>query len=273
MDAVPDSFMEFISLGSGSGGNAFAVRTPRCTLLVDAGFSCREMFARLQNAGIEPESIRAVLLTHDHVDHSRGCRVLCDKLKIPLYTAGRTAEFLDDHGALPARVFEFEPGAQFMLEDISVRSFPVSHDASAPVGFVLHYGENSLGIATDLGIADDMVRGALSGCRMLVFECNYDDAMLAASSRPPALKQRIRSRRGHLGNTDAMAILPELIGDATRMLTLVHVSRECNDYSLVSRMAREMLERMGRSDIYLDVALQDTVRKPFSCRKVNHGAA
>lgn len=268
--------MEFTALGSGSGGNAFAVRAPEddSTLLVDAGFSCRELCARMAAAGIAPESVRALLLTHDHSDHVAGCRVFCDRLRIPLFAGCRTVNFLDGHGGLPARAYEFEPGAAFSLEGFDVRTFPVSHDADDPVGFVFRRGGAALGIATDLGIVDDPVREALAGCDMLVLEANYDDAMLDASRRPLQLKRRIRGRRGHLGNGDAMRALPELIGSATRMLTLVHVSRECNDYTLVRELAQETLAGMDRSDIYLDVAVQDEIRPTFRhFRRQDHGAA
>ena len=128
-------------------------------------------------------------------------------------------------------------------------------------------GAVSLGIATDLGIADAAVRNALAGCNMLVFESNYDSAMLDASSRPLHTKRRIRSFKGHMGNDDAMQELPDLIGEETQMITLVHVSRECNDYSLVDSMARNMLSAIHREDIYLDVARQDDICRPFCfCR-------
>lgn len=268
--------MEFTALGSGSCGNAFAVRSPEdgATLLVDAGFSCRELCARMTSAGIAPESVRALLLTHDHSDHIAGCRVFCDRLRIPLFAGCRVVDFLDRHACLPARAYEFEPGSEFSLEGFDVRTFPVSHDADDPVGFVFRRDGASLGIATDLGIVDDPVKQALTGCDMLVLESNYDTAMLEASSRPLQLKRRIRGRRGHLGNDDAMRALSGLIGDATCMLTLVHVSRECNDYALVRELARTALADMDRSDIYLDVAMQDEVRPTFRhIRSHGHGPA
>ena len=264
---MADQSVTFTALGSGSKGNAFAVQAGGHTLLVDAGFSCRELTCRLTRAGIAPDSVRAVLLTHDHCDHACGCRVFCDKMQIPLYSGSMTVDYLDQQGNLPARVFEFQAGNQFELAGFEVSSFPVSHDACEPVGFVLRKGAVSLGIATDLGIADAAVRNALTGCNMLVFESNYDSAMLDASSRPLHTKRRIRSFKGHMGNDDAMQELPDLIGEETQMITLVHVSRECNDYSLVDSMARNMLSAIHREDIYLDVARQDDICRPFCfCR-------
>ncbi len=257
----------FTALGSGSKGNAFAVQAGNNTLLVDAGFSCRELCARLTRAGIAPDSVRGVLLTHDHSDHACGCRVFCDKMQIPLYSGSLTLDYLDSQENLPARAVEFRAGMQFELAGFGVTSFPVSHDACEPMGFVLHSGQTTLGIATDLGIADETVRNALSGCNMLVFESNYDSAMLDASSRPPHIKKRIKSYRGHLGNNDSMRELTGLIGEETQMVTLVHVSRECNDYTLVDRLAREMLSTIRREDIHLDVAQQNDICLPFHfCR-------
>lgn len=259
---TPES-VTFTTLGSGSKGNAFAVHSAGQTLLVDAGFSCRELCARLKQAGIAPESVHAVLLTHDHTDHACGCRVFCDKLQIPLFAGSQTVDFLDRHQNLPARVYEFQPGAQFELAGFDIASFQVSHDACDPMGFVIRKKDVSLGIATDLGVADETVRTALAGCNMLVFESNYDDAMLEASSRPFSLKKRIRSYKGHLGNADAMRELPAIIGEKTRMLTLVHISRECNDYTLVDRLAREMLSSLNREDIHLEIARQDCIGQPY----------
>lgn len=256
--------MTFTALGSGSKGNAFAIQSGNSVILVDAGFSCRELCCRLTRAGIAPDSVQAVLLTHDHTDHACGCRVFCDKMQIPLYSASLTVDYLDNMESLPARVFEFQAGSRFELAGFEVSTFPVSHDACDPVGFVLRRGETSLGIATDLGIADDTVRNALTGCNMLVFESNYDLAMLDASKRPPMLKKRIRSFKGHLGNTDSMQELTRLISEETRMVTLVHVSRECNDYTLVEEAAREMLSSIHREDLYLDVARQEDIRAPFT---------
>ena len=260
--------MTFTALGSGSRGNAFAIQSGSDTLLVDAGFSCREMCCRLTRAGIAPESVRAVLLTHDHSDHAGGCRVFCNKMQIPLYSGSLTVDYLDNHENLPARVFEFQAGHQFELAGFEVTSFPVSHDACEPMGFVLRRDGVSLGIATDLGITDAAVRQALAGCNMLVFESNYDSAMLDASSRPPHTKKRIKSFTGHMGNDDSMRELPGLICEETQMVTLVHVSRECNDYAMVENLAREMLSSIRRDDIHLDVARQDDICAPYSfCRR------
>ena len=258
MNMHPES-ITFTALGSGSKGNAFAVHCGGRTLLVDAGFSCRELCCRLNCAGIAPESVEAVLLTHDHSDHSCGCRVFCDRLQIPLYSGCQTVDFLDNQQSLPARVFEFQAGGQFELAGFEITSFQVSHDACDPMGFVIRKKDVSLGIATDLGITDETVRRSLAGCDMLVFESNYDDTMLANSSRPFHLKKRIKSYKGHMGNADTMRELPGLIGENTRMVTLVHVSRECNDYTLVDRLAREMLAGLRRDDIHLEVARQDRV--------------
>ena len=257
-------FLDFTVLGSGSAGNAFAVASENGTLLVDAGFSCKELCARMRASGIEPESVQAVLLTHGHSDHVRGCRVFCDRMGIQLYAGCRTAGELDRSGALPARVYEFEPGTAFVLAGFEVTTFPVSHDASDPVGFVLKHRDATLGMATDLGAADETVRHFLAGCNMLALESNYDESMLEHSGRPPATIRRIRSRIGHLGNTDAIRELRErLIGEATRMITLLHVSRECNDYGIVSRMAQEMLREIGRQDICLEVARQESALPTF----------
>jgi len=249
--------VEFCALGSGSKGNSFALKYGTKVMLVDAGFSRKEMLHRLELCGLDPAEILGVLLTHEHNDHVKGCRVLCNALEIPLYCSGRTAGYLQKKNELPEKVTCFEPGDHFCIEDFDVNPFPVQHDAIDPVGFVIGCGTLKIGIATDLGEVNHLGRVRLRGCDALVLESNYDREMLYQSDRDLFLKRRINGRNGHLGNMDCAAALPELLSDMTKLLMLVHVSSECNTYDLVQSIGSEILHKSGRDRVQLTVARQD----------------
>ena len=253
-------------LGSGSGGNSLVVVDgDGGALIVDAGFSRRETLARLSRLGIAPERLTGMLLTHEHGDHSRGCRVLCDDLGLPLYTTCGTAEYLLRRGMLPSRVLTFEPGNRFMVGGFEVRSFAVRHDAEEPVGFVLGSCGVRVGVATDLGEVNAVARRNLRDCDALVLESNYDRQMLYESeTRPLYLKRRIAGRVGHLDNLMAAAALDELVTARTRLLLLAHISRECNTYDLALHTAEETLERLGRNDVRVCALRQEEPSELFT---------
>ena len=238
-------------LGSGSGGNSLVVvDEDGGALIVDAGFSGRETLARLSQLGISPERLIGMLLTHEHADHSLGCRVLCDKLGLPLYTTCGTAEYLLRRGKLPAKVLTFEPGNRFMVGGFEVRSFAVRHDAEEPVGFVLGSCGVRVGVATDLGEVNAVARRNLRDCDALILESNYDRQLLDGSEkRPLYLKRRIAGSVGHLDNLMAAAALDELVTDRTRLLLLAHISRECNKPEIALSECRKELAHLGRTDV------------------------
>ena len=256
-------FLSISILGSGSDGNAIVVSNGSRSLMVDAGFSCRELQTRLARLTPAPAPLAAALLTHDHADHVLGCRVFCDRLGIPAAASCRTAEYLRSRHRLPARFSEFEPGSRFEVADFAVSTFPVPHDAMDPVGFVIASGGLSVGIATDLGEIDAVTKSSLQGCDALVLEANYDPDLLRNCGRPLRVKRRIAGRHGHLENGALCDALPELLSERTRLLMLVHVSRECNDPELVRTLARNKLDEMGRHDVILSVSGQDDPAGPF----------
>lgn len=244
------------ALGSGSRGNAFIIHAGKTGLMIDGGFSRKIMQERMAVVGIEPEIIKAMLLTHEHNDHARGCRVFCDHYHIPVCTTYRSAKYLGERNKIPAQVVEFMPGNRFKLEGFNINPFAVRHDAIEPVGFEIHHGNIKIGVATDLGSIDQLAKMRLRDSNMLILESNYDLDMLRNSSRPLHLKRRIMGRHGHLDNLDALHALPDLVTAKTEAIFLVHISSECNDYALVKMKAKEQLHNMGRGDILLEVIEQ-----------------
>ncbi len=245
------------ALGSGSRGNALILSSEEGAVIVDIGFSRREVQNRMKLLGLDPARLRAALLTHEHDDHSKGCRVFCDALDIPLCASALTANYLRKKGKLPGRVLEFEPGGEFQIAGFEIDPFAVQHDAVNPVGFVIRRGGVKIGIATDLGDVNMLAMQRLSDCDALVLESNYDAKMLRDSDRQLYLKRRILGRHGHLDNVAACAALGRLLSPRTRLLLLAHLSSECNSCELVRKLFSARLAELGRTDIEFGIIEQD----------------
>lgn len=243
-------------LGSGSSGNASLIHGPDGAILIDAGFSSKDLHARIRAAGEAPENVKAILVTHEHGDHIKGCRVFADHYKIPTYLTRAACQYLENANLLGERRTLFSPGSAFKVQGLDVEAFSVQHDALDPVGFIISSGGGRIGIATDLGHVNMLGLQRLRGCDALVLESNHDMGMLRASGRPIHLKRRIMGRHGHLNNDDAMEALESLLTPETRFLILAHLSMECNSGELVARLALERLAKLRRTDILLLIAEQ-----------------
>ena len=252
------------ALGSGSSGNAYVIEYQDESLIIDQGFSRKELLKRMESAGFVPEKLRGALLTHEHSDHCKGSRVFCDALSLPLYTTARTARYLSVHGTLPRQVHSFEAGEAFNLGNFAIKSFSLPHDAVDPVGFQISCGDIRIGIATDFGHAPEHIRRELRGCHALVLESNYDREMLMNSNRRLELKRRIFGVRGHLGNWESCQLLPDLIDERTQLLLLAHISSECNTPELVRencRCALQMLDQENKP--HFEILSQDAPSERF----------
>jgi phosphoribosyl 1,2-cyclic phosphodiesterase len=239
------------------------IRTPDSALLIDAGFSRKEILARLASAGISQDIVKALLITHDHGDHVSGARVLADHLGIPTYLNAATLKHLKKRNLVGAKTTVFNSGAPFTLNPFEVHPFSVPHDAMEPVGFTISItaadgGKLKIGIATDLGHVNTLVRARLADCDALLLECNHDVKLLRSSDRALSLKRRIGGRFGHLNNIDSIQALGELVGNRTRHVCLCHLSDECNDRNLVAELAAAKLAEINRGDITLAIAEQNT---------------
>ena len=224
--------MRFACLGSGSEGNALLVEVGPTRLLVDCGFGVRDTVARLGRIGVAPDSISAIVVTHEHSDHVGGVAAFATRFGTPVWlTFGTLSSMAERFAALP-QVFGFDSHDAFAVDDIEVQPFPVPHDAREPVQFVLTDGQWRLGVLTDLGVATVHVEASLSGCDALVLECNHDRNMLAKGSYPYPLKQRISGNFGHLDNEAAAALLSRLDNSRLKHLFAAHLSQENNTREL-----------------------------------------
>ena len=250
--------MRVRAIGSGSGGNSIAVRSGGTLLLVDLGFSFREQKTRLAECGIDISEVSAVLFTHDHSDHCKGVGTFHKRLPdIPLVANGDTADAIARQTGVNDGWTIFENGEPFEIEGISVTPFSISHDAADPVGYLFEADGSSLFVGTDMGVVTANVSMAFSRATCAVLESNHDPVLLAQSSRPVSLKQRIRGRTGHLSNEDAAMLVRDTNPSSLKTILLGHISSECNSPSLARRAFADVLEEIGRTDIELSVLEQD----------------
>jgi phosphoribosyl 1,2-cyclic phosphodiesterase len=248
-------------LGSGSGGNCALIITENCRVLIDAGFSARQICQRLQAVGVAPETLDAILLTHEHGDHVTGLEVFCRKYPVPIYCNPRTAESLRLDGLAEFSSWRFfETGSVFLLKDLEVQTFYVPHDAVDPVAFVFANGAGAIGFLTDLGYAPRLALERLREVHTLVIETNHDERMLQDDmKRPWSVKQRILSRHGHLSNAAAARLVADIGGKHLSRVILGHLSRECNRPEL----ALSAMQALGAVELEFYCASQHQVSPQF----------
>ncbi|OQX14360.1 MAG: MBL fold metallo-hydrolase [Desulfobulbaceae bacterium A2] len=233
--------MRFSVLGSGSRGNATLVEAGQTTILIDAGFSAREIGRRLAAIGRDPAAIDAILLTHEHRDHVSGAGVLSRVLRRPLHGNVATCRAAEHLIGRPHGIREFDTGQGFAVGDLLIHPFSISHDCVDPVGYVIEDGESVFGYLTDTGQLTRLMRHHLRRCQALVLESNHDPALLRDGPYPPPLKQRVQSNRGHLANGEAAAFLAELAGDLLQQVVLAHLSEVNNRPELALAAAQAAL--------------------------------
>lgn len=246
-------------LGSGSEGNCAYLETDETRILIDAGFSGRQIRQRLAQIGRTPESLRAVLVTHEHTDHIQGLTALGTRLQIPVYCNRFTHEAIEQRlqTKVPCRLFQ--TGAQFQIGDLNVETFPVPHDAQDPVGFVIRTATATIGFLTDLGHATKLVIERVRAANVLVLETNHDVKLLQDDRhRPWSVKQRILGRHGHLCNEAAAEVAEQIVSAQLRHLYLGHLSRDCNRPELAFRTVSERLQRIGATHVQVESTSQDT---------------
>lgn len=232
--------MKICSLASGSKGNCLYLETGDTRVLIDAGLSLRETLARMEAVGIDADEVHAVLVTHEHIDHIRSAGSFARKFKIPVL-ASHLVHRKSEKYFKKTQVIEFESGCSFVFRDTAIDPFPITHDSCDPVGFLLESKEGRCGSATDLGIVTRLVAEKLRGCRALNLESNHDVEMLMNGPYPWELKQRIRSRHGHISNEESLALLHDLAHAGLEVLVMAHLSEVNNHPDHVVRTSEAFL--------------------------------
>ena len=216
-------------LYSGSTGNAAVLSAGNTSVLIDAGRSARALCTALTAAGISPDSLSAIFITHEHHDHTAALEVFLKHHPIPVHAVNASAEKMASRAAdhLRNALVSHPPLFTQTVGDMTFSSFPTSHDSVSSVGFrITINGEkpHTIGYATDLGIVTPAVKEGLTGCEAVVLECNHDEEMLKTGPYPFDLKRRIASRRGHLSNTDCATFCVHLAANGMKRLLLAHLS-------------------------------------------------
>jgi phosphoribosyl 1,2-cyclic phosphodiesterase len=233
-------------LASSSSGNCTFIRTERTRILVDAGLGRKEVFARLAEAGEDPEQLSGIIVTHEHSDHVSGLVSIAKYFArrnrpLPLYLSRLTAPTIDWGDFVPV-VEHFQAGSRFTVGDIEIDSFTIPHDAVDPVGFRLQAEGVKIGIATDLGYMPDSIKQHLRGIDVLLLESNHDLEMLKVGPYPWSVKQRVMGRKGHLSNDVACDFIKHDLDTSVSTLILGHLSENNNHPEIVRLMASQALD-------------------------------
>lgn len=252
--------LELCVLASGSSGNCIYVASDNSRILIDAGLSGKVTAARLRDIGVDAESIDAICLTHEHDDHKASVGILHRRYGVDLFSNSGTVEALNQSkkfAGLPWNLFS--TGHAFEIGDLVLEPFRVPHDSYDPVGFVVSNGAARIGIATDMGMATELIRQRLSNCDALVLEANHDEIMLKDSERPWSLKQRIAGRQGHLSNENAGRLIVDVAGDRLRSVILAHLSGDCNSPDLAVKTVKREIKLGGLSNIDIKLSYASRV--------------
>ncbi|MEO6057875.1 MAG: MBL fold metallo-hydrolase [Gemmatimonadales bacterium] len=254
--------MRLYVLGSGSRGNCCAVEFEGAAILLDAGFSAREIERRAEAVGLELARVRAIALTHEHGDHASGAPRLARRLGVPVLTApgtwARLAPAMRDAAHRPVGM-----SARVELGPFRVEACPTSHDAADPVALAVHAADgSSVGVAYDLGRPTAGVRYLLQNLTALVLESNHDEVQLRTSGYPPVVQRRIAGSSGHLSNRAAAELLAELHHPGLAVVVLAHLSRRCNTAADARATVTPALRRVGFAGS-LHVAAQDVALGPI----------
>ncbi len=244
-------------LGSGSAGNCAYLEAGETRILIDAGFSLRQIRHRLAGIGRGPENLTGILITHEHSDHVQGLVALSEKLHIPVFCNRPTRDAIEEQSRAKLDARLFTTGSAFEVGELAIETFPVPHDAQDPVGFMLQTAGGNIGFLTDLGHATKLVLERVRRAHVLVLESNHDVKMLQdCPHRPWSLKQRILSRHGHLSNDAAAEAVEQIMSADLRHLYLGHLSRECNRPELAQKVVGACLRKIGATHVRLEVTSQ-----------------
>ena len=236
--------MKFCSLGSGSSGNSYLVSKKNTNILVDCGFSVTELESRMFQREIKPSEITAIFLTHEHDDHSKGAFAFAEKHNKPIYLTYSTLKMCHKRikKSYNLRLNIISPLDTLELNEFMIYIIPVPHDAREPVQFKFESEKSTLAIITDLGFGNKELINSIQQINALILESNHDENLLNQSSYPKNLKDRIRSKYGHLSNEESLAILKKLNLDHLKWLGAAHLSKENNSPQLVKDSWKKVFE-------------------------------
>lgn len=258
--------IKFCSLSSGSSGNCQYIETKNSRILIDAGFSGKRIEALLKSIDVEPSSIDAILVTHEHIDHVKGVGVLSRRYGIDIHANENTwkamTPIINDVKDTHTKVFQ--SNKVFQLQDLHILPFKISHDAVEPVGYIIYYRNKKISIVTDTGWVNDNTKNLLKDSNLFFMESNHDVRMLREGSYPWHLKKRIMSTKGHLSNYDAGMILGDILSGFGETVLLAHLSKDNNRPEIAYNTVRNTIRNLGL-DVDKDINLGLTFRDKTTC--------
>lgn len=225
------------SLGSGSKGNATVIQSKQAQLLIDCGFSCKELERRLQIKGLAPEDITAVLVTHEHGDHFNGVPRFCNKYNVPVWMSKGAS--LDKKANGLKQVNLFNGHHDFYLDNIKISPVAVPHDSREAYQFTFEINEIKIGLLTDVGHITPFIEQRYQQCDLLMLEFNHDLGLLLNGNYPSSLKARVSENFGHLNNQQAANFLTKNITAQLKYLIVMHVSEQNNHEQLILQSIKE----------------------------------
>ena len=253
----------FYSLYSGSSGNCLLVETSNTKILIDAGESAKKISSALSSIEVDPFSIDAILVTHEHSDHIKGLGTFSKKYNIPVYANSKTWNSMEEQaykiGEKNVKTFTIEE--KFEIGDLQINAFKIPHDAVNPCGFNIIYDNKKISIATDIGHMTNNILHKLDESVFILLESNYDPNILKYSSYPYLLKQRIAGPMGHLANADAGKTISLLTHSGLKSVILGHLSKENNFPELAYKtVVDELIQSNYKEDsLKISVAKRDNI--------------
>ncbi len=261
--------MVFCPLYSSSSGNSTFIATQDTAILVDAGVNALKIREALSEVGASFSDIKAVIITHEHIDHIKGIGVIARRYGIPIIANHGTWEAIIAQGRAGEIPFEkriyFEHNTTFYVGSLAITPFETHHDASSSVGYTIENESSKISIISDTGIVSDSMKSHIAGSDLLMIEFNYDEHMLRNGRYPAFLKKRILSNHGHLSNNDAAKIVAYAANMGCRKFVLSHLSRDNNTpESAYDAAFQELLEhhKTPAKEIEILVARPEKVTKP-----------
>lgn len=233
--------MRFASLGSGSKGNCLIVEEKNTRLLLDCGFSTKEIITRLLRLGIQPNMLDGIIITHEHADHISGVERFARKFDLPVWLTHGTLRAAKRTFSTLSKINIIDSHQAFSVSDIDIQPYPVPHDAQEPTQFIFSNGSVKLGVLTDTGCSTTHIETILNRCHGLVLECNHDATLLANSKYPKSLKQRVGGRLGHLENASSAMLLSKLDCSLLQHLIAAHLSEANNTPKLAQSALSEAI--------------------------------